>query len=156
MTGFASPTSALAQIVECLDGFCPRVHVGSRDSGLTLDCCGTEANCLLRIEDGGVHVAAGSRAMATVGKCMPLVMDVVIVYRVCFQSSTDDGDTRSIADLTADGTAITASWMQALLALAACRPWNQVIRLVQVITDAPDGGCAGWTMNLEADLTVCG
>lgn len=156
MTGFASPTAALAQIVECLDGLCARVHVGSRDSGLTIECdCGRDAGCLLRVEDGGVHVASGARSLAMVGKCLPLVMDVIVVYRVCFASSTPTGRERSIADLTADGTAITLSWMDALTRLSECRPWNQNMRLIQVLTDSPEGNCAGWTMNLEADLSIC-
>jgi len=155
VTGFATPTAALAQIVECLDGFCPRVHVGSRDTGLTIDCCATD-NCLLRVEDGGVHVGQGARSLAMVGKCLPLVLDVTVVYRVCFQSSTPQGTPRPIDALTAEGTAITTSWMEALSLLACCKPWNQHLRLVQVLTDAPEGNCAGWTMTLEADLSICG
>lgn len=150
---FASPTAALAQIVDCLDGLAARVHVGSRDSGVGLDC-----ECdggLLRVEEGGAHPTDPTRRSLGLPGCRAVTLDVIVVYRTCIRTIDDDGNSPPLETMTEQGTAITLTWWDALTRLSCCKPHNQSLRLIQVITDPPAGGCAGWTMNLEADLSFC-
>lgn len=153
--GYDSPTAALAAIVECLDGLCDRVHVGSLGSGETLPCCPT---CLLRVETAGLRVADGlPRALSIAAQnCKPLILDVVINYRECFQVMGASGKSRPITAMTADATALVMSWWEALKTLACCKPLSQFCRFSSIADSAPEGGCAGWTMQLEVDVSMCG
>lgn len=154
--GYDSPLSALAAIVECLHGVCVRVHVGSLGSGESLACCPT---CLLRVESAGLRVPDGlprNLVMAARG-CKPLILDVVLNYRECFKVFSADGKSaRSITDLTADGSALIASWWDVLGTLSCCKPLNQHLRFVSIADSPPEGNCAGWTMALEVDVSLCG
>jgi len=153
--GFDSPTSALAAIVECLDGMCARVHVGALGTGETLDCC---PGCLLRVETAGLRVRDGlPRSLGTVVRgCHALVLDVVITYTECFAVFDRGGKSRTIEQLTVDGTALIQSWWGALRTLACCPAVAQITRFVSVTDAAPQGNCAGWQMQLEVDVQLCG
>lgn len=154
MAAYDSPHAALAAIVECLDGLCERVHVGSLNSGETLPCC---PGCLLRVETAGVRVPDGQpRSMHNLVRCKPIILDVTLNYRVCFSVNTNSGRARPIDKLTADGTAIITSWWDVLGTLACCAPLNQAARFVSAADVVPDGQCAGWTMQLEVDVQLCG
>ena len=152
---YDSPTSALAAIVECLAGVCDRVHVGALGTGETLDCC---PGCLLRVETGGLRVRDGlPRSMYEVVKgCQPMVLDVVITYSECFATSTKQGATRTVAALTADGTALINSWWSTLRTLSCCKPFSTAARFVSIADAPPAGNCAGWVMQIEVDVQMCG
>jgi len=152
--GYPSPTAALAAIVECLASTCDRVHVGSIGSGQSLECC---PGCLLRVETAGLRVPDGqARSLAMLTRCQTMILDVVLNYRQCFTEFRQDGaKVRPIADLTTDGTALLQTWWDTLKKLACCAPLNQNVRFVSIADSAPEGGCAGWTMVLEVDVSVC-
>lgn len=154
-SGYSSPLAALAAITECLDGLCDRVHVGSLGSGAELACC---PGCLLRIESAGLRVPDGlPRNLHTAARgCKPLVLDVVLNYRQCFQSMTQRGTVRPLAALTEDGIALVASWWGVLGIISCCAPLNQLTRFTSITDSPPEGGCAGWTMALEIDVSLCG
>lgn len=153
--GFESPTTALAAIVECLSLLCDRIHVGSLGTGETLACC---PGCLLRVESAGLRVPDGlARSLINMKRCNPLILDVVINYRECFQSFSADGkNSRTVTQLTEDGTALLLTWWNALRTLVCCDGLNQVVRFTSIADVAPEGNCAGWTMALEVDVSMCG
>lgn len=154
-SGYDSPTTALAAIVECLDGLCDRVHVGSLGSGSTLDCC---PGCLLRVETSGLRVRDGlpqTLAVAARG-CKPMILDVVLTYTECFAVFTKSGASKSVAELTTSGTALITGWWEVLRTLSCCAGLNQHTRFVSIADSAPEGNCAGWVMQLEVDVSLCG
>lgn len=154
MKGYDSPTAALAALVECLSDRCARIHVGALGTGESLDCC---PGCLLRVETSGLRVQDGmARSLVNVVKCHELILDVVVNYRECFKVFTKDGKTRPIEDLTAEGTELFVSWWDVLRQIACCRPMNQYVRFVSIADSPPEGNCAGWTMVLEMDVSMCG
>lgn len=151
--GYASPTAALAAIVECLDSVCDRIHVGTLGSGETLPCC---PGCLLRVETAGIRVHDGrARSMVYMQRCNELILDVVINYRECFKTMNDRGRTLGVDALTLTGTALINSWWSTMQKLACCAPLNQMIRFIGVQDSPPDGQCAGWTMTVEVDVSMC-
>lgn len=153
--GFDSPTSALAAIVECLAGTCDRVHVGLLGTGEALPCC---PGCLLRVEDAGLRVPDGlARSLINLKKCTTLTLDVAINYRACFTPFARDGaKTKPVAEVTAAGTDLMLTWWDTLGRLVCCSQLNQLTRFVSIADSPPDGGCAGWTMMLEVDVSYCG
>jgi hypothetical protein len=157
--GYDSPTAALAAIVDCLAVFSTApadlVHVGSLGSGETLPCC---PGTLIRVETAGLRVPDGlPRALIIVGNCKPLILDVVINYRQCFKVFSDRGaGARKVEDLTADGTALLLTWWNVLVKMACCAPLNQFVRFVSILDQPPAGNCAGWTMAIEVDVSLCG
>lgn len=151
--GYESPTAALAAIVECLDAVCSRIHVGSLGSGETLPCC---PGCLLRVETAGIRVQDGrARSVVNMQRCNALILDVVINYRECFKTMNDRGKSFSVETMTAAGTALVNSWWAALQKLVCCSPLNQNLRFIGVQDVSADGVCAGWTMTVEVDVSMC-
>lgn len=163
---FTSPTAALRAVATCLAPMTRRpIHVGLMDSGLTLDCCcdGCDGP-LIRVEslttrpkpnragaDGTVSLYRLSK-----NRCEDLILDLVVVYRACWTSFDGDGpEAVPVETATKQGTAFVDSWWKALGHLACCEASNQFVRFQSAQDDAPDGGCAGWTMRLEADLGLC-
>lgn len=150
--GFASPAAALAQIVECLDGFCERVHSGSFGSGASIDCC----PCLLRVETAGARQIEGPVSLvANVGKCHTLILDIAITYSECFAVLTKSSNPMPIADMTSQGLDMMQSWWTALQMLSCCEPSNQMLRFASIVELAPEGQCASWVMMLECDIKFC-
>lgn len=161
MGGFPSPEAALFQIRDCLAGtFCgtASVLVGAAGTGGSLPCCQNKACGLLRIESVAIVPPPdrGSVALVRPG-CRPLILNIQVIWSQCFAVFRDgSGNARPVPDLQESGLTLVASWWSALKAIRSCEPWNQNIRLLSANDDPPDGGCAGWTMRLEADLLFCG
>lgn len=155
MSGYTSPVEALTALGNCLGGACDRIHYGSFGSGETLPCCPT---CLLRIETSGLRVRDGlPKSLVNVSRgCKPLILDVVLNYRQCFALFTgNSAKPRTIDQLTAQGGEIIDSWWDALATIGCCPTLNQAARFVTANDVAPDGQCAGWTMQLEIDVSLC-
>ena len=105
----------------------------------------------MRAKDGMVTLHGVSR-----NRCKDLILDIEITYLACFESF--DGDTAkpaALAAATAQGRELLATWWEALKRLACCSTANQQIRFVSQQDLPPDGGCAGWTLRVETDLTIC-
>lgn len=157
---FPSPAHAVNAVVVCLGPLSDRVHTGSLNSGRTLPCCPTS---LLRVETNGAQPAMGTALLGKHG-CHDLVVNIVVTYTDCFQVHTKDGKSRSLDDLSADGMTMMLSWWRAYRLLRCCTPdqrddvddrFNQRLRFVSVSETGVEGQCAGWVMNLEADITMC-
>lgn len=154
-SGFASPTAALAAVVECLGtlGDGQRTHIGSAGTGETLDCCD---GCLLRVETGLLRPALGPVSMVNLVKCNALVLDIAVIFKTCFSAHTKAGGARPMAELTEEGLALVVQKWETVRALACCAPTNQNLRLVSADDVAPIGNCAGWQLQLEATVAMCG
>lgn len=157
MGGFDSPETALYAIRDCLvPTFCAgaAVHIGSFDSGTSLDCCQDKKCGLLRIEAEDVRPQNGEVAFSA--PCQTMMMGVQIVWRTCFQSFGANPRLPSpSADRSEVGMAINAGWWNALRTLHVCSPANQSLRFVDGRMDPPQGACAGWTLRVAAELKFC-
>lgn len=157
---FASPTAALEAIAVCLDDVSNRIHTGAAETGATLDCCCDECDGpLLRIESSTSRAKKGVASLYHMSRnrCEDIVLDIVVTYRTCFESFDGDGpDPVTLSNATTQGMALVTAWWEALELLVCCTGTNQDVRFQTGQDDPPDGGCAGWTLRLEADVSICG
>lgn len=159
---FASPTDALAAVLECLAPLCELQHTGSFGSGesLTLDQI---CPCLLRVESAGLRSPEfGPIPVNKVrGRCESMTLDIAVTYAACFETSTKQGKSIGNIRLTEQGLDMIDSWWRALGLLACCAGGgvqagtNAKVKVVSVAERPPDGGIAGWTMMLETTVSVC-
>lgn len=156
---FASPSAALQGIATCLSEMSTRIHTGAAGSGETLDCCDDErGDPLIRVETAPGRAKNGAMTLARMGRnrCADIVMEVDVIYSACYQSFDGDGpEGVPIDEATKQGMAFVNSWEEALKRLACCEPTNLSVRFQSVQDNPPSGGCAGWSMRLEVDVSMC-
>jgi hypothetical protein len=157
---YTSPEAALLAVADAVKPFSRRpVHVGSQSTGATLDCCCDSCDGpLIRVESAQTRAKEGVAGLYGLSKnrCRDLLLDLVVIMSSCFQSfDGDSAEAVAITEATAQGRANVVAWWAVLDVLAATDPLNRSVRFVSASDDDPNGGCFGWTMRLEVDLSLC-
>lgn len=157
---FTSPTAALDAIKTCLEPVSRRIHTGPANSGAGLPCCDDSGadEPLIRIE---TYTAAPKQGQVTLrnisrNRCGDFVLTIDLTYQTCWNPFDGDGpEGKTLADSTAQGLAAIESWWAILARLVCCDAITSEVRFESQQDLPTEGGCAGWTMRVNVDVSMC-